>query len=132
VLALAAGGATWAASKVDAQETKHPLNPTIPEMDCSVDEIADYVSCYGSPIASEEEAERRFTALIDELRAVLPSERWQGAETEPRTASIRSYTYLDQDSDAQIDIDIAPRWSADEEISYLVTIFGWTAIAPRL
>jgi hypothetical protein len=134
-VALAAGGGTWSSfhrAKIDDEETKQTLDPTIPDMDCSVDEIADYVSCYGSPIASKEEAERRFTGLIDELRAVLPPERWQGAETEPRTASIRSYTCRDQDSDAQIDIDIAPRWSPAEEISYVVTIFGWTAIAPRL
>jgi hypothetical protein len=125
---LAAGAETWRSS----EETKRPLDPTIPGMDCSVDEIADYVSCYGSPIASKEDAERRFTGLIDELQAVLPSERWQGAETEPRTGSIHSYTCRDQDSDAQIDIDIAPQWSENEEISYVITIFGWTAIAPRL
>lgn len=132
---LAAGGGAWRSFhdlRPDDEETKRPLDPTIPDMACSVDEIADYVSCYGSPIASKEEAERRFTGFIDELQAVLPSERWQGAETEPRTASIRSYTCRDQDSDAQIDIDIAPRWSLDEEISYVVTIFGWTAIGPRL
>jgi hypothetical protein len=132
VLTLSAGGATWDFSKIDDQEAKHPLDPTIPGMDCSVDEIANYVSCYGSPIASKKEAEGRFTGLIDELRAVLPSERWQEAETEPRSGSIRSYTCRDQDSDAQIDVDIAPQWSPDEKISYLLTIFGWTAIAPRL
>jgi hypothetical protein len=124
-VALAAGGGRWSSfqrAKVDDEATKHPLDPTIPDMDCSVDEIADYVSCYGSPIASKEQAERRFTGLIDELQAVLPSERWQGAETEPRIGSIRSYTCRDQDSDAQIDIDIAPRWSPDEEISHVVTI----------
>jgi hypothetical protein len=134
-VALEAGAGTWNPfyrAKIDNEETKQPLEPGIPDMDCRVDEIADYVSCYGSPIASKKEAERRFTGFIDELQAVLPSERWQGAETEPRSASIRSYTYLDQDSDAQIDIDIAPRWSPDEEISYVVTIFGWTAIGPRL
>ena len=134
-IALAAGGSAWSSfhrAKVDNEETKHPLDPTIPDMDCSVDEIADYVSCYGSPIASKEEAERRFTGLIDELQAVLPSERWQGAETEPRISSIRSYTCRDQDSDAQIDIDLASRWSPDEEITYVVTIFGWTAIEPQL
>jgi hypothetical protein len=132
---LAAGGWAWRSFhdlRSEDEEAKRPLDPTIPDMDCSVDEIADYVSCYGSPIASKEEAERRFTGLIDELQAVLPSERWQGAETEPRSASIRSYSYLDQDSDTQIDIDIAPRWSTDDEISYVVTIFGWAAIGPRL
>jgi hypothetical protein len=134
-VALAAGGGSWSSFhrvKVDNEETKHPLDPTIPDMDCSVDEIADYVSCYGSAIASKEEAERRFMGLIGELQAVLPSERWQGAETEPRIRSIRSYICRDQDSHAQIDIDIAPRWSPNEEISYVITIFGWTAIEPRL
>jgi hypothetical protein len=134
-VAIAAGGGTWNSfqrAKSDDKENKHPLDPTIPDMDCSVDEIANYVSCYGSPIASKEEAERRFTGLVDELQAVLPSEGWQGAETEPRIGSNRSYTCRDQNSDAQIDIDIAPRWLPDEEISYLVTIFEWTAIAPRL
>jgi len=132
---LAAGGEAWRSfggSNVDDETAKHPLDPTIPGMDCSVDEIADYVSCYGSPIASKAEAERRVTGLIDELQAALPSERWRGAETEPRVGSIRSYSCRDQDSDAQIDIDIALRWSPDEEISYVVTIFGWTAIAPQL
>jgi hypothetical protein len=134
-VALAAGGGTWSSfhrGQIDDEETKHALDPMIPDMDCSVDEIADYVSCYGLPIASNEEAERRFTGLIDELQAVLPSERWQGAETEPRIRSIRSYTFRDQNSDAEIDIDIAPRWSPDEEISYVISLFGWTAIGPRL
>ena len=93
---LAAGGWAWRSSrdlKPDDDETKHPLEPTIPDMDCSVDEIADYVSCYGSPIASKEEAEHRFTGLINELQAVLPPERWRGAETEPRIGSIRSYSW---------------------------------------
>ena len=132
---LAAGSGMWRSFhdlRPDDEETKRPLDPTIPDMDCSVDEIADYVSCYSSPIASKEEAERRFTELIDELQAVLPSERWQGVETEPRIASIRSYTCRDQDSDAQIDIDIASRLSPDEETTYVVTIFGWTAIGPQL
>ena len=132
---LAAGAETWRSFddlRPDDEETKRPLDPTIPGMDCSVDEIADYVSCYGSPIASKEEAERRFTGLIDELQAVLPSERWQGAKTESRTGSIHSYTCRDQDSDAQIDIDIVPQWSPNEEISHVITIFGWTAIEPRL
>jgi len=30
------------------------------------------------------------------------------------------------------DHDSVPQWSPDEEISYVVTIFGWTAIAPQL
>jgi hypothetical protein len=133
-LTLAAGGEAWRSfhdSKTDYEETKYPLDPTIPDMNCNVDDIANYVSCYGSAIPRKEEAERRFTGLINELQGVLPPERWKGAETEPRIGSIRSYTSEDQMSDAQIDIDIAPQWSPDSEMSYLITIFGWTAIEPR-
>ena len=119
-------------SKPDDDEIKHPLDPTIPDMNCNVDDNANYVSCYGSAIRQKEGAERRFTGLVDELRAILPPERWTGAEMEPRIGSIRSYTWGDQISDAGIDIDIVPQWSPDEEISYVVTIFGWTAIAPQL
>jgi hypothetical protein len=132
---LAAGGGAWRSShdsKPDDDETKHPLDPTIPDMNCNVDDIANYVSCYGPAIGRKEGAELRFTALINELQAVLPSERWIGAKIEPRIGSVRSYTWGDQISDAGIDIDIVPQWSPDEEISYIVTIFGWTAISPQL
>jgi hypothetical protein len=132
---LAAGGGAWRYShdsKPDDDETKHPLDPTIPDMNCNVDDIANYVSCYGPAIGRKEEAELRFTGLINELQAVLPPERWTGAEIEPRIGSMRSYTWGDQISDAGIDIDIVPQWSPDEEISYIVTIFGWTAISPQL
>ena len=132
---LAAGGGAWRSShdsKPDDDETKHPLDPTIPDMNCNVDDIAIYVSCYGPAIGRKEGAELRFTALINELQAVLPPERWTGAEIEPRIGSMRSYTWGDQISDAGIDIDIVPQWSPDEEILYVVTIFGWTAISPQL
>jgi hypothetical protein len=132
---LAAGGGAWRSShdsKPDDDETKHPLDPTIPDMNCNVDDIANYVFCCGPAIGRKEEAELRFTGLINELQAVLPPERWTGAEIEPRIGSMRSYTWGDQISDAGIDIDIVPQWSPDEEISYVVTIFGWTAISPQL
>lgn len=134
-ITLAAGGATWrsfSGSTPDDRTGKYPTDFTIPDMDCSVDGIADYVSCYGSPVNSKEEVDRRFTRLVDELQAILPAERWQGAEAEPRVGSTRSYTYRNQDSDAQIDIDIATHGSSNETISYIVTIFGWTAFDPQL
>jgi hypothetical protein len=132
---LAAGGRAWRSSrdsKPDGDETKHPLDPTIPDMNCNIDDIANYVSCYGSSVRQKAEAERRFTGLINELQAVLPPERWAGGEIEPKIGSIRSYTWRDQISDAGFDIDIVSQWSTDEEISYVVTIFGWTAISPQL
>ena len=132
---LAAGDKTWQSgheSKTDDKETKHPVDLTIRDMNCNVDDIANYVSCYGLAIGTKEQAEARFTGLINELQAVLPPERWRGTETQPRSASIHSYTYGDQDSGAQIDIDIIPQWSPDEETSYVVTIFGWAAPEPQL
>jgi hypothetical protein len=93
-------------------------------MDCSVDEFANYVSCYSSTIGSEEAASYRFIRLINELQAVLPSDRWRGVETEPGIDSIRSYTYENQNSDAHIDIDLIAEPKMDGDYSYLVTIFG--------
>jgi len=133
--ALAAGGGSWSPfhrTKIGDEESKEGLDLAIPDMNCSVDEIANYVSCFGSPIASNEGAELRFKGLIDELQTVLPPERWTGAETEPRSGSIHSYSFGDPVSNAEIDIDIATQWSPDEDVSYVVTIFGWAAIAPRL
>jgi hypothetical protein len=68
---LAAGGGAWRSShdsKPDDDETKHPLDPTIPDMNCNVDDIAIYVSCYGPAIGRKEGAELRFTALINNCK----------------------------------------------------------------
>ena len=137
-VALAAGGealSRFRGSTIKNKEGKesfNPLNPPIPGMDCSVDEIANYVSCYGSAIGSKEEASQRFIRLINELQAVLPSDRWTGEETQPGIDSIRSYTYQDQNSDAHIDIDLISQLETEGDYSYLVTIFGWAATQPRL
>jgi hypothetical protein len=40
-------------------------------------------------------ARLEFIGLINELQAVLPSDSWRGAETQPGIDSIRSYTYED-------------------------------------
>jgi len=106
-------------------------------MECSERELSfailDVAAALSRPdLAIAMRPELRFTGLINELQAVLPPERWTGAEIEPRIGSMRSYTCGDQISDAGIDIDIVPQWSPDEEISYVVTIFGWIAISPQL
>ena len=110
-------------SNSDDDETKHPLEPTIPEMNCNVDDIANYVSCYGSAIGPKEGAERRFTGLIDELQAVLPPDRWAGAEIEPRIGSIRSYTWGDQLSDA------SPNFSPVKKNK--AALYGIRAVSPN-
>ena len=134
-VALAAGGealSSFRGSAIANEEEKDRLNPAIPGMDCAIDRIVSYVSCYGSAIGSKEKADHRFIELIDELQAALPSDRWRGVETEPRIDSMRSYSYEDQDSDAHIDIDLIGRPQTQGTYSYLVTIFGWTATEPRL
>ena len=92
-------------------------------MDRSVNGIANYVSCYGLAIGNTEEADRRFIGLIHELQVVLPSDRWRGIETEPGIDAIRSYTYEDQNSDAQIDIDLMTKLETRGENSYLGSHF---------
>ena len=106
---------------------KDRLNPPIPDMECDVDRIVSYVSCYSSVIGTREEAGDLFTRFVDELQSTLPSDRWRKVKEEPRISSIRSYTYEDQKSGAHIDIDLIARVD-----SYIVTIFGWTATDPRL
>ena len=106
---------------------KDRLKLPIPGMECDVDRIGNYVSCYSSVIGTREEAGNRFIRFVNELQSALPSDRWRKVKEEPRIDSTRRYTYQDQGSDAHIDIDLIPR--AD---SYMVTIFGWTATKPRL
>ena len=134
-VALAAGGealSSFRGSAIEHKEGKDRFDPAIPGMDCDIDRIVSYVSCYGSAIGSKEEASQRFIGLINELQAVLPSDRWRGEETQPEVDSIRSYTYEDQNSGAHIDIDLIGQLDMEGDYSYLVRIFGWAATEPRL
>jgi hypothetical protein len=117
------------ASNYDEKDT---LSVSIPNMDCSMDRIANYVSCYSDTLSSKEDANRVFTRYIDELQSTLPSDSWRKVKTEPEVGSIRSYSYVDQTSDAHIDIDLVAQSLPDGEYSYVVTIFGWPATDPRL
>ena len=107
---------------------KDRLNAPIAGMDCYLDRIATHVSCFSSLIHTEKEAVTLFTWLIDELQAALPSDRWTGTRKESRAAgmaSIRSYTYDDQNSYAHIDIDIIAGTGPGGQNFYMVAIFGW-------
>jgi len=134
-IALAAGGEAMSQFRgppMKTEEGENFFNPSMPGMDCSVNGIANYVSCYGSAIGNKEEADRRFIQLIDELQVVLLSDRWRGMEITPGIDSILSYTYEDQNSDAHIDIDLITIMETEGEPSYRVAIFGWPATEPRL
>jgi hypothetical protein len=128
-LALSAGNEAMIhlrGSQTEYRE-KDRLKLPIPGMECDVDRIVNYVSCYSSAIRTREEAVERFIEIVNELQSALPSDRWRKVQEEPRIDSTRSYTYEDQGSDAHIDIELIAR--AD---SYMVTIFRWTATKPRL
>jgi hypothetical protein len=111
-------------SRSEHSDNKEKLSPSIAGIECYIDRIASYLSCYSSP-AGAEEADTLFTRLVDELQAALSSDTWKGMKREPGTASIRSHTYVNQGSNAHIDIDIIARPGLGVQSSYIVSIFGW-------
>jgi hypothetical protein len=109
---------------------KDRLKSPLSGMDCGIDRIVNYLSCYSNTVRSAEEANDVFTGFVDELQSKLPSESWREVKTEPRIDSIRSYTYEDENSGAHIDIDLIARSEPEGAYSYAVTIFGWPATNP--
>jgi hypothetical protein len=107
------------------EDNKDRLNPAIPGMECYIDRILSFVSCY-SPSIETEEAAALFTRLVDELQAALPSDRWIGRKRAPGIDSIQSYLYADKKSPAHIDVDIVPRLDVREANSYMISMFAWT------
>jgi hypothetical protein len=127
-VALSSGRAamgTFHGARIEHNWHKSALNPPIAGMECSIDRIASYVSCYSSPIDTESEAVALFTRLVEELNAALQSEGWTGIRRESAPASIRSYTYKDQNSSAHIDIEIIVRMGSGAQNAYIVSTFGW-------
>lgn len=100
------------------------LSPPIEGMECHIDRIASYISCY-SYLTDPEKADTLYARLIDEIQAALPSDTWKGIQKEPGMSSVRSYTYEDQNSNAHIDIDILAQLTAGGQNSYMVSIFAW-------
>ena len=129
-VSLAGGSAAMRplrAVPVRDDDEKDRLEPSIPGMDCSIDRILSYVSCYSSTIATKDEAQHRLRTLLDELEATLPANRWRAAEMERRINSIASYTFADQISDASIDLDIIEQPTREGGYTYAITIYGWAA-----
>jgi len=108
------------------EDNKDNLNPAIPGLECYIDRILSYVSCYSPTIGTETGADRIFQLMVDELQAALSSARWVGMNQKPGIDSIRSYLYQDQKSYAHIDVDIVPRIDPQGINSYMISIFAWT------
>jgi hypothetical protein len=127
-LAISSGSAAMApfhGSQSEDEENKDNFIPSIPGMQCYIDRILNYVSCYSSPLGSGE-AGNLFTRLIFELKSALPADRWAGVKREPVIDSIQGYLYEDQKSDAHIDIDVIAQAGLDKSDLYIVSLFAWT------
>src|SRR5439155_18466744 len=93
----------------DEDARKYRLHPTLPEMNCSIDRILSYLSCYGAVINNEKEAENVFKQLVDDVKAALP---------------VRSITYEDRKS-SRIDIELLVSSTMEVQSSYVVSLYGW-------
>jgi hypothetical protein len=111
-------------SQSENNQNKDRLDPPMVGLECHIDRIASYVSCYSSPIPIEE-AEALFSRLVDQLRADLPSNTWRAIQKEPGTAAVRSYTFRDEGSNAHVAIDILAQAKPQGPNSYIISIFGW-------
>ena len=60
----------------ELEDNKDTLNPPIPGLECYIDRILSYVSCYSPMIGTETGADRIFQLMVDELQAALSSARW--------------------------------------------------------
>jgi hypothetical protein len=81
---------------------------------------------------SEADAKTVLNRYLDELQSTLPTDRWRKVETAPEVGSIRSYSFVDETSEARIDLDLVAQPLSAGEYSYVVTIFAWPATGPRL
>ena len=109
-------------------DQKDRLQPPLPGMNCGIDRILSYVSCYSARINNEKEAENVFTQLVDDVKAALPSDRWRPIKVIPRLGSIRSISYEDRESGAKIDIELLVQPAMEVQSSYVISFYGWTRI----
>jgi hypothetical protein len=100
----------------------------LPEMNCGIDRILSYISCYSAVINNEKEAENVFNQLVDDVKAVLPSDRWGPVKVMPTLGAVRIISYRDRESAAQIDIELLVRPTMEVQRSYVISLYGWTKI----
>ena len=78
-IALAGGSEAMGALRGSPypDDQRDRLEPPLRGMDCGIDRILSYLSCYSAPIIDKKEAENAFTQLVDDVKAGLPSASWQ-------------------------------------------------------
>ena len=129
-IALAGGRGAMRALRgsPDEYDQKDRLQPPLPGMNCGIDRILSYVSCHSAVINNEKEAENVFNQLVDDVKAVLPSDRWGPVKVMPTLGAVRIISYRDRESAAQIDIELLVRPTMEVQRSYVISLYGWTKI----
>ena len=129
-IALAGGSEAMRALRGSQSEDtqQDPLRLPLPGMNCGINRILSYLSCYSAPIINEKEAENVFKQLVDDVKAALPRDRWRPVTVVPTLRSVRIISYQDRESGAQIDIELLVRPTMQVESAYVISLYGWTGI----
>lgn len=77
-------------------------------------------------MTDQKESENVFTRLVANVEADLPSGRWQPVTMVPTLGSIRSVSYEDEKTAAQIDIELLAQTTAEAQSSYVISLYRWT------
>jgi hypothetical protein len=104
------------------------LEPPLPGMNCGIDRVLSYVSCYSAPIDNETEAVEVFNKLVENLRAALPSDRWRPVSVVPTLGSIRIVSYQERQSAAQVDIELLVGPTVEVQRAYVISLYGWARL----
>ena len=126
-IALAGGSEAMRALRGSPDEygQKDRLQPMLPEMNCGIDRILSYISCYSAVINNEKEAENVFNQLVDDVKAALPPDRWGPVQATPTLDSVRSISYQDRKTGARIDIELLVRAVQN---FYIISLYGWSRL----
>jgi hypothetical protein len=129
-IALAGGSEAMRALRGSQSEDtqQDPLRLPLPGMNCGINRILSYVSCYSSPIINETEAENVFKQLVEDVKAALPRDRWGPVQATPRLRAVRSISYQDAKTGARIDIELLVGSTLEVHSSYVISLYGWTRI----
>ena len=95
-----------------------------PGMDCGIARTIMYVACHSASL-KKEEAEAMFARIIGDMQTALPSDSWGQVEAVPYTGLIRSISYHNWKSGAQIDVDLMVQPAEEAQPLYWVRVFGW-------
>jgi hypothetical protein len=100
------------------------LKLATPGMYCGIARSLMFVVCRSTSL-NKQQAEAMFARMIDDGQAALLSDNWRQVEDVTQPGLIRSISYHDPKSGAQIDLDLVVYSSGESEPLYCVRFFGW-------